>query len=208
MDLTQTITESPCNFNTCAGSVALPAHIGWYWTRNAVLIQHVGLAYHVVDFFQASGLTVADYADVLKEKIREHGYSYGRHFAPHAAASDNFQTGHSIAEEAAARGVFFEIVQRGSIAAGINRVRQLLPQMWIDETQCGEGVRGLENYAYEFSAELQMFSMKPAHSRWSHSADALRTFADGFTPDLDPDTLDHRVHSEFIPLVNAPWRRR
>ena len=143
-------------------------------------VQRVGVAYHAIDFFQAAGLTVADYADVLKERKREHGYSYGRHYAPHDATSDNIQTGRSIADTAMESGLYFEVVERGSVAAGISATRQLLPQCWFDEGKCGEGLDALERYRYEWNPELQVFSMKPEHSRWSHAADALRTFAVGY----------------------------
>jgi phage terminase large subunit len=57
--------------------------------------------------------------------------------------------------------------------------------MWFDEDKCAEGLDALERYAYEWSPELQMFSIKPEHSRWSHAADALRTFAVGYQEDAD-----------------------
>jgi len=151
-------------------------------------VQRVGVAYHVIDYFQAAGLTVADYADVLKERKRSHGYSYERHYAPHDATSDNIQTGRSIDDTAMECGLFFEIVQRGSEAAGINATRQLLPQMWFDEGTCAEGLDALERYRYERNPDLQVFSMKPEHSRWSHAADALRTFAVGYQEDVDAYT--------------------
>jgi phage terminase large subunit len=84
-------------------------------------------------------------------------------------------------------GLFFEIVQRGSVAAGISATRQLIPQMWFDETKTAEGLDALERYKYEWNPGLQVFSMKPEHSRWSHAADALRTFAVGYQEDGDED---------------------
>jgi hypothetical protein len=82
-------------------------------------------------------------------------------------------------------GLFFEIVQRGSIAAGISATRQLLPQMWFDEGTCAEGLDALERYRYEWNPDLQVFSMKPERSKYSHAADALRTFAVGYQEDAD-----------------------
>jgi hypothetical protein len=102
-------------------------------------IQRVGAAVHVIDYFQAAGLTVSDYADVLKEKKREHVYSYGTHYAPHDAASDNIQTGKSIAGTAAEAGLYFEVVQRGSVAAGINAVRQLFPGVGLTRRSAPRG---------------------------------------------------------------------
>jgi phage terminase large subunit len=160
-------------------------------------VQRVGVAYHVIDYFQAAGLTVADYADVLKERKREHGYSYGRHYAPHDATSDNIQTGRSIDDTAMECGLYFEIVQRGSVAAGINATRQLIPQCWIDEGTCGEGLDALERYKYEWNPDLQVFSMKPEHSKYSHAADALRTFAVGYQEEPDEDEQSQPAVLDF-----------
>ena len=152
-----------------------------------VFVQRIGPAYHLIDFFQASGLAVSDYAAMLKDRKREHGYSYGRHYGPHDTLSDNIQMGRSIADTAAESGLYFEVVERGSIAAGINAVRQLLPQYWIDESKCAELVESLERYRYEWNPDLQVFSMKPEHSKWSHACDAVKTFAVGFEEPFDAE---------------------
>lgn len=98
--------------------------------------QRVGVAYHVICYFQAAGLTVAGSADVLKERKRAHEYSYGRSYVPRDATSENIQTGHSIDGTAMECGPFFEILQRSSVAAGTSATRQLLPQMWFDAGKC------------------------------------------------------------------------
>ena len=50
------------------------------------------------------------------------------------------RTGKRIADTAAESGLYFEIVERRSVGAGVNAVRQLLPQMWFDEARCAEGL--------------------------------------------------------------------
>lgn len=148
-------------------------------------VQRVGVAYPVIDYFQAASLTVADSADVIKERKRAHEYSYGRHYVPHDATSENIQTGRSIDGRAMECGLFFGIVQRGSVAAGTSATRQLLPRMWFDAGKCAERLDALERYKYEWNPDLQVFSMKPEHSKWSHAADTLRTFAVGYQEDVD-----------------------
>ena len=155
----------------------------------------------MIDFFQDSGLTVADYMDMLKEKKRARGFSFGRHHGPHDTSTRTIHAESSIAEEATERGVDFEVVPRGSIAAGINRVRQILPMCWFDETRCADGVEALEQYGYTWSPELGMFSKEPEHSRWSHAADALRTFAVGYQEDMDEDYTPEPSQLFFNPLT-------
>jgi hypothetical protein len=128
-------------------------HSGWdFGFRDLTacwFFQRVGAAYHVIDFFQDAGLSVADYAAMLTERRRTYRYSYGTHLAPFNVASDNIQTGRSIQDVALDCGLDFTPVKRGSVAAGISAVRQLLPQCWFDETKCAEGLDSLERYAYE-----------------------------------------------------------
>jgi phage terminase large subunit len=92
------------------------------------------------------------------------------------------------------------------VAAGISAVRQLLPQCWFDETKCAAGLGALERYAEKWSPELQMFSMKLEHSKWSHAADAFRTFAVGLS-ELPVDD-DNWKPSETITRFNGSSHRQ
>jgi hypothetical protein len=62
---------------------------------------------------------------------------------------------------------------------GINAVRQLLDQSWIDDQRCERGLNALRSYRREWSDKLQTFRDAPLHDAASHGADALRTFACG-----------------------------
>jgi phage terminase large subunit len=161
----------------------------------------------VINFTQASGLTVADYGDLMKERKRAHGYSFGAHLAPHDVAAENIQTGRSIKDVAAEAGLDFEVVERGSVAAGISATLQFFPQMWFDENKCGEGIDALERYAYEWNPELQLFSQKLAHSRWSHVADALRTFAMGYEEAPTREELAEQSKPMQLNFNPFTWRR-
>lgn len=63
-------------------------------------------------------------------------------------AESTIQAGRSIADTATECGLYFEIVQYW-VAAALNATRQLLPQMWVDEGTCAEGLDALERYKYE-----------------------------------------------------------
>ncbi len=170
-------------------------------------IQHIGPAYHAIDFYQASGLAITDYADVLKERKRLCGYSYpiNGHLAPHDAGAASIQSGRSLADVARDAGLDFTIVERTSVASGIALVRQLLPQCWFDEGKCAEGIEALEKYGYAWNPEMGAFSLKPEHSRWSHPADALRTFATGHEGILDEDDLEKYTKNLRTDLTFNPF---
>ena len=161
----------------------------WDWGRRDLTVcwlgQKVGPAFHLIDYFADSGLTVPDYLDMLKEKKRAHGYSYDRHYGPHDTDARTIHAESSIAEEAAERGVFFEVVPRGTVAAGINKVRETLPLCWFDAEKCAEGITSLEQYRYTWSPELGVFSKEPEHSKHSHGADAFRTLCVGYEEEAD-----------------------
>ncbi len=170
-------------------------------------LQHIGPAYHVIDFYQASGLAITDYADVLKERKRLCGYSYALmgHLAPHDAGAASIQSGRSLADVARDAGLDFTIVERTSVASGITLVRQLLPQCYFDETKCAEGIQALEKYAYTWVPDMAAFSLKPEHSRWSHAADALRTFAVGYQDIPDDEEAEARTRDLKTELRFNPF---
>ncbi len=170
-------------------------------------LQTVGPAVHAIDYFEAAGLAVADVADMLKERKRLNGYSYAitGHLAPHDAGAASVQTGRSLADVARDAGLDFTIVERTSVASGIALVRQLLPQCYFDEGKCALGIEALEKYAYAWNPDLAMFSQKPEHSRWSHGADALRTYASGREAIPDEDNLEKYMKNLRTELTFNPF---
>jgi len=64
----------------------------------------------VIDYFQAVDLTVAVYADVLKAQKRKHAHSDETHYTPHDVASENIETGRSIADTVMESDLYFEAV--------------------------------------------------------------------------------------------------
>jgi len=145
----------------------------------------VGVASPVLHVFPASRLPVADSAAVLTAWRRAPGYSSGTHYAPHAAASATSPTGPRMAATAMASGLSFEIGERGRLAAGISVPRHLLPPCWGDEATCAAGLAARERYPSDWNPDRPVFSLHPAHSRSSHAADALRTFAVGYQDEVD-----------------------
>ncbi len=170
----------------------------WAW-------QKIGPAYHLINFYQASGLTITDCAEVvLKEWGGRQGYRYaiGGHLLPHDADTDVFSAEGTTAEKGRALGLDLTVVEKTGVASGINRVRQLLPQCWFDEAKCAEGVEALTHYSYAWNPEMGAFSMKPEHNRWSHAADAFRYFAVGHQEPPDESELrDLKSELQFNPFT-------
>ena len=133
-------------------------------------------ATRIIDFYEASGVGLSHYAKLLKEKP----YNYGQHIAPHDIEVSEFGSGKTRRELALELGIRFESAPKLSVDEGIDAVRRLLPQVWIDRTRCKRGLEALQAYRRVWDERLRMFTQKPLHDWASHSCDALRTYATGF----------------------------
>lgn len=128
----------------------------------------------LIDLYEATGSQLADEVKMLKEKK----YNYGTHVLPHDAGADSVRTGTTMQLQLEKLGVSNTIVlPREDIEPGINLVKQLFPQLWIDEKNCEAGIEALLNYQRKWDEERKIFSTKPLHNWASHTADALRYLA-------------------------------
>ena len=144
-------------------------------------VQCVGKERRLVDYYEASGVGLDEYARVLEEKQREHRWVYGLHHFPHdIEVRELGNKGLSRSDTLAGLGIKAKVVPLHNVNDGINAVRRLLDAAWIDEKRCERGLNALRNYRREWSDKLKMFSDAPRHDWSSHGADALRSFASGY----------------------------
>ncbi len=143
-------------------------------------IQCVNRERRLVDYYEASGVGLDHYAQVLHDKRIEHGWKYGDHYFPHDIKHREFTTGKSRLQSLAARGIDAVVVPESNILDGINVTRRLLGRIWIDEKRCARGIEALRQYRREYDDKLKDWKKNPLHDWTSHAADALRTFACGW----------------------------
>lgn len=144
-------------------------------------IQRAGREYRLVDYYEAAGVGLDEYARVLDEKKKEHRWIYGLHYFPHdMSVRELGNKGLSRADTMKGLGYRPIIVPQSSVMDGVNAVRKLLDQCWIDEVRCERGLNALRNYRREWDERLKMFRDNPLHDWSSHGADAARTFASGY----------------------------
>jgi hypothetical protein len=146
-----------------------------------------------VDYHEESGKIITHYADVLYEKKREHGWTYGEHFFPHDVAVHMLDAEKSRRDMLLERGVDAQVVPRHDVLEGINIVRKMLGRTWIDPNRCKRGLDALRQYRRQWDDRLQ--DWKPSeHKDWTnYGCDALRTFAAGFDEPPPPRTPDRRL---------------
>jgi phage terminase large subunit len=158
----------------------LPVYTAWdlgYRDDTAIwFYQVIRGEIHAIDFHASSGSTISDLCDLLEEKP----YRYGKHYLPHDARAKTLASGgKSIVEQLAVRlGLnTMTIVPDLSVQDGIQAARMILPRVWFDEANCGEGIEALRQYQREYDEDKRAFRQIPRHDWTSHPADAFRMLA-------------------------------
>ena len=127
----------------------------------------------VIDYYENTGEGIPHYARVLRER----GYTYGEHWAPHDIRVRELGTGKSRRDTARNHGIDFNIVPNIGLDDGVDAVRLLLPRCWFDEVKCRLGLDALTFYRKAYHERLQQYSDRPVHDQASHGADAFRGLA-------------------------------
>jgi hypothetical protein len=156
----------------------------------------------LIDYYEASGEGFPHYVKMLREK----GYTYGRHWAPHDIQVRELGTGQSRLDVARKMGLKFEITPRlqtsvgGEVEEGIHAARMILPRCWFDEKRCKYGLETLMHYRRDYNTRLGEFKASPVHDHASHGADAFRGLAV-----RHKIPVDKKRASQFVPSQTFEW---
>jgi hypothetical protein len=140
----------------------------WFWKigENGKL--------QIIDCYEAHGLPISHYVEVLKNKP----YKYVRHWLPHDAKARTLTTGSSIVEQMRAQNLPIALSPKLSIQDGIQAVRLvLMGDIEFHKSNTQKGFDALEQYRREYDEVTKMFKQKPEHDWSSHYADAFRYLA-------------------------------
>lgn len=144
-----------------------------------IFTQRQGAEIRIIDYYENSNEGLLHYAGVLKDK----GYNYSAHYAPHDIAVKELGTGKSRLEQARDLGdglsIYFQVVPNIPLADGIECVRRILPNCFFDEQKTSTLVQYLSEYRKEWDEKLGRWKDKPLHNYTSHAADAARYLAVG-----------------------------
>ena len=136
--------------------------------------QFYGKEIRVIDYYANNGESLGHYINVLRDK----GYRYGRHFAPHDIAVRELGTGVSRLATARKLGVEFDRIPTNvDLMGGIENVREMLNYCWFDESKTEAGRKALEAYKKEWNEKIGGYRNHPLHDEASHGADSFRTMA-------------------------------
>lgn len=153
-------------------------------------------AVRVIDYHAATGEGLPYYVQVLREK----GYTYGTHYAPHDIENREFSSGHTRLQTAAGLGLNFTVVPRHSLEDGIHATRMLIPKCWFDDTKCDAGLEALTQYRWGFNEQLKEQKTMPIHDWASHGADAFRCLAMRQITPRKPKPQDVLRQQQWEPL--------
>ena len=169
-------------------TAGVPVHTFWDLGQsdNTAIwfVQIIGMEFRLVDYYQASGVKMAHYIEMLDEK----GYHYGEHCLPHDAEHEQLAAQSTIKQQLqnALRdnpklGNLVRIVPRvPKKALGIDAARSIFGQCVFDKEKTKDGLQCLRHYAYANDPETGKVSKEPKHDIWSHGSDAFLCFAQHF----------------------------
>lgn len=140
----------------------------------------------VIDYLEDQGEGLSFYARALDKKK----YKYGSHIGPHDLSVRELGTGKSRIETARNLGINFEVAKKLPIEDGINAVRSMIGQCWLDNVKCKRLIEALRQYHKEFDPINKTWKHRPHHDWSSHPCDAFRTGAVGRKRAVIPRTLD------------------
>ena len=158
----------------------------WFFQAHGQMI-------HLIYYLEDSGEGVAHYVAELNRLQGEHSWTYGRHYGPHDLDQSHWilPGREKIVDVARGLGIQFIVVPRiANKMDSIEAARNWLTMCWIDETNCAQGLRCLDNYTKEWDDRLGRYKSEPLHNWASHGADALQCGACGFQPDYIPPPTD------------------
>lgn len=139
-------------------------------------VQNIGREIHLVDYLEGAGEGLPYYAKELRNK----GYLYGQHFAPHDIKVRELGSGKSRRETARNLGIGFQIIKKVNYKEdAINAARNIFSQCWFDSVRCARGIDALENYKKEYDDKKKVFMSTPVRDWAAHGADAFMTMACG-----------------------------
>lgn len=179
---------------------SFPVHTAWDIgvrdSTSIIFFQTIGQSVRIIDFYENSKEGLEHYIKILQQKE----YSYGKHIGPHDIAVKEFGSGMTRVEKARRLGIKFTIASRLSIEDGIEAVRSSFSKIWIDETNCKQLIKSLENYRQEYDAKKKVYKPIPLRSWASHASDSFRYLCVSLpkTRDgLSAEELDQRYQDAF-----------
>ena len=173
---------------------SIPVHTFWDLgiadSMTIWFVQAVGKEIRFINYYEHTGEGMAHYIGYLDQFKRDHGITYGDHFAPHDIEVRELSTGKSRRDTALKMGIGFRVVAQHKVADGIEATRRLFNRFWFDQKRCKHGIECISQYRYDYDEKRGVFRDAPLHDWASHCADALRQLSMGWNEVLTQKERD------------------
>ena len=127
----------------------------------------------IIDYYFNTGEGLSHYVNIMKDKP----YNYSHVWLPHDAKVRELGSGLSRLHRLRELGVKGRVLRRVDVNTGIEQVRKMLPDLWIDGDLCERLVSMFYSYSKQWDDHLGVWKDKPLHDEWSNPADAVRYMA-------------------------------
>lgn len=151
---------------------------------------------NVVDYYEASGVGLEHYANVVRSKP----YKLGPCAVPPDANVKEWGSGRTRVEQMLALGLNPRIILQHRLMDGIQAARATIPMARFDRERCKRGIEALKQYRAEYDDERKVLKPTPLHDWSSHAADAFRYLAMGWK--------ELRAPVENKPMPFKGWETR
>jgi len=147
------------------------------------LHQRIGQQDNFIGYIEGWGEPYSYYVS----ELQKHDYVWGTHHLPHDAGHVRQGMLNNLSPMAMLKKLGLkdiEIVKRvDDISFGIQATRDSFATVWIDETECKEGIIHLDSYRKRWNRTTERFMDAPLHDIHSEGADAFRQFGQGYEGD-------------------------
>jgi hypothetical protein len=168
------------------------------------VLQELDTEWRIIHFKEGWGEAYNHYTTWLQGL----GITFAEHFLPHDAehvrqGQTSNKSPRTMLEELMPGQRFTVVPVIGDINWGIEQTRQVFPLLYMDETECKEGLIHLENYRKKWQNHTQTWGSEPDKTGGhSEAADALRQFAQAYTGGL----INVRIASTPKKQRKGSWR--
>jgi hypothetical protein len=146
--------------------------------------QLIGKAVHFIDYYEASGYSFVHYARILREK----GYHYITHYAPHdvkareeGALNDKQERAISRLEKASFIGLEFEPLPRDSFENSVDNAKSIMSRCYFDKKKCEVGISHLEQWGRQYNEQHQFYTDFERKDVHTHAGASFRYAATAIT---------------------------
>lgn len=153
--------------------------IGFSDTTAIWAVQFARNEIYLIDYYEGEQEPCHHYAKVVNGWYVS-GYNIVTHHLPHDASYTEKGSGKNYVsqlQENGIKGSIKVLPRTKDVWIGINKLRGLMPRIWVHKTKCKRGLDCLEAYRKKYNEKLGCYE-QPLHDWASNGADAARYIAE------------------------------